>query len=139
MIGKTTLSVVGALLLLAASAAPAGALSCEHRVISQGDVRARVAALCGAPIDVSQRRISVPLAVTFSPVVAPVRVPTATVVGQWHRRYARLAPTLVTVEIEVEEWVYDFGRNRLMQRIVFRDGRVVRIDSLGYGSGPPAP
>jgi hypothetical protein len=33
----------------------------------------------------------------------------------------------------VEVWIYNFGPNKLMQRIRFEDGVVVRIESLGYG------
>lgn len=35
----------------------------------------------------------------------------------------------------VEEWIYNFGPNEFMQAINFdRDGRVVSVISLGYGS-----
>lgn len=35
----------------------------------------------------------------------------------------------------VEEWVYNFGPNEFMQAIHFdRDGKVVSVTSLGYGS-----
>ncbi len=38
----------------------------------------------------------------------------------------------VTADIEV--WTYNFGPDRLMQRIQFdADGRVASIESLGYG------
>lgn len=36
-------------------------------------------------------------------------------------------------EIPVEVWTYNFGPSRLMQRIRFENGVVVRIESLGYG------
>jgi len=36
-------------------------------------------------------------------------------------------------EIPVEMWTYNFGPDRLMQRIRFENGVVVRIESLGYG------
>jgi uncharacterized protein DUF2845 len=32
-----------------------------------------------------------------------------------------------------EIWTYDFGPNKLMQRIRFRNGVVANIDSVGYG------
>jgi hypothetical protein len=37
------------------------------------------------------------------------------------------------VEVEVEEWVYNFGPRRFMYSIRFEDGQVTRIRSLGYG------
>jgi hypothetical protein len=36
-------------------------------------------------------------------------------------------------DLEEETWVYNFGPNRLMQRIRFRNGVVADIDSVGYG------
>lgn len=39
---------------------------------------------------------------------------------------------------DVEIWTYNFGPNRLLQRLRFRDGRLVDISSDGYGfSGQP--
>jgi hypothetical protein len=39
----------------------------------------------------------------------------------------------ITVEVQVEVWIYNFGPDRLMQRIRFEDGVVVRIESIGFG------
>jgi len=36
-------------------------------------------------------------------------------------------------DVDEEIWVYNFGPNRLMQRIRFRNGIVASIDSVGYG------
>jgi Protein of unknown function (DUF2845) len=36
-------------------------------------------------------------------------------------------------DVQFEIWVYNFGPNKLMQRIRFRDGKVIGIDSVGYG------
>jgi Protein of unknown function (DUF2845) len=36
-------------------------------------------------------------------------------------------------DVEEEIWVYNFGPNKLMQRIRFRNGVVASIDSVGYG------
>ncbi len=36
-------------------------------------------------------------------------------------------------DVDEEIWTYNFGPNRLMQRIRFRDGKVAKIDSVGYG------
>ena len=37
------------------------------------------------------------------------------------------------IEIPVEVWIYNLGADKLMQQIRFEDGKVVDIDSLGYG------
>jgi hypothetical protein len=36
-------------------------------------------------------------------------------------------------DVEEEIWIYNFGRNKLMQRIRFRNGIVANIGSVGYG------
>ena len=35
--------------------------------------------------------------------------------------------------IEIEEWTYDFGSNRFIQKVTFVNGIAVDITSLGYG------
>jgi hypothetical protein len=48
-----------------------------------------------------------------------------------HSRYKRIRGS----RLYVEEWVYNFGPNEFMQAINFdRDGRVLSVTSLGYGS-----
>ncbi|MGO9804893.1 MAG: DUF2845 domain-containing protein [Steroidobacteraceae bacterium] len=43
-------------------------------------------------------------------------------------------PTQVVASAEDEElWIYNFGPNRLMQRIRFRNGVVAGIETIGYG------
>ena len=36
--------------------------------------------------------------------------------------------------VDVESWTYDFGPNRFMRRVIFEDGQVVRIETLGRGT-----
>ncbi|NOY94534.1 MAG: DUF2845 domain-containing protein [Deltaproteobacteria bacterium] len=35
--------------------------------------------------------------------------------------------------VEVETWIFNFGPSRLMRRVIFRDGRVVRVETLRPG------
>ncbi|MES1207075.1 MAG: DUF2845 domain-containing protein [Pseudomonadota bacterium] len=42
-----------------------------------------------------------------------------------------------TVEIPVEEWTYDFGRNRFVQFLRFENGRLISLWNGGKGSGDP--
>lgn len=37
------------------------------------------------------------------------------------------------IDIVVEEWFYDFGRNRFQQLLRFENGKLVDINELGYG------
>ena len=37
------------------------------------------------------------------------------------------------IEIPVESWIYNFGPNKLMRRVIFEGGIVTEIETLGYG------
>ena len=37
------------------------------------------------------------------------------------------------IEVPIEAWIYNFGPNKLMRRVVFEAGVVVDIETLGYG------
>lgn len=37
------------------------------------------------------------------------------------------------ITVDVEEWVYDFGRRRFQQYLKFENGRLKEIKDLGYG------
>jgi hypothetical protein len=41
---------------------------------------------------------------------------------------------VVTVSVTLTEWIYDFGPTRFMRGLVFEDGRLRVIDTLGYGT-----
>ena len=86
---------------------------CAERIISTGSTRAEVAGLCGDPAQIERKSI-------FNTVSAGVPGPTGLTAGS-------------SVEIQVELWTYNFGPNKLMQRVRFEDGVVVHIESLGYG------
>ncbi|MEY4590131.1 MAG: hypothetical protein RL497_2207 [Pseudomonadota bacterium] len=39
-----------------------------------------------------------------------------------------------TIEVVVDEWIYNFGPTRFMQLLVFEDGRLKEIKDLGRGN-----
>lgn len=49
-----------------------------------------------------------------------------------HHREVELRHETVR-EIQIEEWIYNFGPRRLIQKVTFIDGIAVRIESQGYG------
>ena len=77
-------------------------MRCGSKLITEGVSQAKVAALCGQPVQV-------------------VHPPA----------YDGVAPGASDVEEEI--WIYNFGPNRLMRRIRFRNGIVATIGSVGYG------
>ncbi len=99
-----------ALLACIIPAVAAATLRCGQSVISEGATSAEVSAKCGAPAQVDHRTQSQFAAVNNRGLV-----------------------TGTSDESPIEVWTYNFGPNRLMQRIWFSDGRVTMIESLGYG------
>jgi len=106
---------IGIMVLAVMAASPAFAsMRCGSRLIDDGASRSEVAAKCGEPEEVVTLR-----SVFRRPVV-------------WS--YGR--PYFVGedfMEIPVESWIYNFGPNKLMRRVIFEGGYVVEIETLGYG------
>lgn len=82
------------------------------RIASIGDRSWEVRGACGAP-DQADRRV----------VVRTLRERTPD--------YALVAA--VTVSVTIDEWVYDDGPARLIRIFTFEDGRLVRIQTRGFG------
>src|SRR3954470_23789588 len=97
------------------TAAPSFAsVRCGSKIIVEGSTRSEVAAKCGEPDEVVTQH-----SVFRRPVI-----------------WTRGRPYFIGqdyIEIPVESWVYNFGPNKLMQRLRFEDGVVVQIETLGYG------
>jgi hypothetical protein len=107
------LLTLGALAFLPALAA-ANNIRCGDRIITIGTTRAEVSALCGQPAQVDHGTV-------YNNAGVVVRGSTG-VVG------------VSGVSGDIEVWTYNFGPDRLMQRIRFdANGTVVAIESLGYG------
>ncbi len=104
------------LALGALGASSARAMSCQNRLVTVGDAPARVRALCGEPASLTAR----------------VEQRSVTV----HRRAASgvIVSETISVTVTVERWVYDFGPQRFMRELVFEDGRLLAIHTLGYGT-----
>jgi Protein of unknown function (DUF2845) len=121
------------LALIACFPLSAGAQSfrCGEKLVSEGTTQAEVAARCGQPAYIEHRAIyGESGAAGGPPPVKPIGGPAP--------GYPSAVPpgtaTRSATEIPVEVWTYNFGPNRLMQRIRFENGVVVQIESLGYGS-----
>lgn len=111
---KRTAAVV-ILGLLACS--PAFAFRCGNKLVAKGDSRSEVAAKCGEPTEVTSQR-----SVYRRPVI-------------WsHGRPYYIGEDFI--EIPVESWIYNLGPNKFMRRVIFEDGIVAEIETLGYGYNP---
>jgi Protein of unknown function (DUF2845) len=102
---------VAVAVLAGALAAPAHALRCDSRVIARGDYAAKVLHYCGEPEYVQSRVVRRALFGHFGPAL------TSGLAG----------------DVQVEEWTYNFGPNKLMPILELENGIVTRIRYLGYG------
>jgi hypothetical protein len=93
--------------LLGLAPSLAMAIRCGSQIIDKGTSSAEVAAFCGNPTQVNNRG-----------------------------GYIGAEPDSGDPH-QIEIWTYNFGPNMLMERIEFRDGVVVEIQSLGYGFNEP--
>lgn len=109
--------VVAALLAttLFAGASTAHAMRCGTRLVAVGDPAARVRSLCGDPTEVNERVIERSREVFV-------------------RRNGVLVGERVAVSVVVQEWIYDLGPQQLMRQFLFEDGRLVQMNTLGYGT-----
>lgn len=101
---------------LALDASSAEAMSCQNRLVIVGDPMVRVLDLCGDPSTVTERVVHR---------------------TQQVQRYVApgvIVTDVVTVSVTLTEWVYDFGPTRFMRGLVFEDGTLRVIDTLGYGT-----
>jgi hypothetical protein len=108
-----TAGVLAAGVLFASGSA--SAMSCSNRLVTVGDSATYVRSICGEPTAVSVRTES--------------RTDFAS--APWGRGVVGSA---YTVTVQIETWVYDFGRRRFMEELTIESGIVRSIRALGYGT-----
>jgi hypothetical protein len=108
--------------LFSLSEAQADSLRCGSKLVASGDSMYAVESRCGAPVDKQHRT---ELRTENIWIQAPCRVPGQANCGQMIQR---------SVEVTIDEWLYDFGPQRFMQRVVFEQGRLVSVIAGDYGT-----
>jgi hypothetical protein len=98
--------------LVCLSTVPAWALRCGNRLVSFGEIQNVVLYKCGAP-DTTERRVTYRVEPDYDAFGVP--------------------RTAVYIPVVIDVWVYNFGPRRFMQELSFEDGRLINIQSLGYG------
>jgi hypothetical protein len=88
------------------------ALRCGSQIVSPGDPRWEVREKCGKPAWIEERT---------EEHVQETRKGT-------HRRF-----------IHTEEWIYNFGPSEFIRVLLFNDGKLINIETRGYGFSPDAP
>ncbi|MEM8817064.1 MAG: DUF2845 domain-containing protein [Pseudomonadota bacterium] len=95
----------------------AHALRCGNKLVRDGMHEAEVLAICGEPT--LRRDIGHALR--------------GGGIRQGHAGYRYRLPGRFLSEVIVTEYVYNFGPRRLMRRLVFEGGLLVKIERIGYG------
>ena len=122
----TSFSRILALVACLPLSAMAGSLRCGEKLITDGMSQAEVSARCGQPTQIEHQTNYGEAATAVSPAAPPIgTLPPAGLMGPIGGRSGS--------ETAVEIWTYNFGPNRLMERIRFENGVVIKIESLGYG------
>jgi uncharacterized protein DUF2845 len=98
--------------VLGGAPGPVWALDCGGRLVSEGQALWEVQAICGEPTQVDD---------TVEIVLRPVYDVFGRVVDYF------------PVEVPKSVWTYNFGPSRLVYRLTFREGKVVHIETGGYG------
>jgi hypothetical protein len=111
-----------ALSVFAVSEAQAGdGMRCGNKLIGRGDLMYEVESRCGTPNDKQHR---VETRTVRSWISTPCQVPGQSNCGQMVERQ---------VEVAIDEWLYDFGPDRLIQHLIFEQGRLAVVNSGSYG------
>jgi hypothetical protein len=93
------------------------AFSCDGRFVSIGASMDEVLNKCGEPSD------------------SESSYETKRQAGTWRSNYTgNVYPTNIYSSVRIDRWLYNFGRNRFMQLLIFENGSLVAIRSAGYGN-----
>jgi hypothetical protein len=109
------------LIAFAATVAPGAALRaddtlrCGSRLVSTGDGKDKVRALCGEPSDIA-----------FAGTIGRRSIP-----GYGPYDYSYIGPAWV--ELPVEIWTYNLGSGKLLRKLRFVGDELVEIRTDGYG------
>ena len=119
--------VVGCLLasgILFTNFAVAG-IRCGTQVVNEGDSSQYVEKVCGSPELKQQRSVVVTRGVEGNTSVSN---------GRRYRLSQNIEQYLeYSEQVIIDEWEYNFGPNRLKQKVTFENGRITSIESAGYG------
>ncbi|GHH02564.1 DUF2845 domain-containing protein [Comamonas sp. JC664] len=112
---------LGLTLALAMAGAPlaaeAASLRCGQALVADGALKAEVLAKCGEPAAKDFRTVT-----DSAGSVTP------------DHRTGGVTTERRSVTREYEDWTYNFGPRRFLQVVTFENGRLIDVQSAGYGS-----
>lgn len=117
----------GILFLISAPAAADNSFRCGSNLVSVGDSKYQVRAKCGAPSYKEVRREKKIKRDLYRDLFPPP--------GYQGRREQEKyrEPLLVEEYVDIEEWTYNRGPNSLITTLTFENGKLVDVDTDGYG------
>lgn len=116
-------AVSSVLLLSMLAAGPAHAFRCKSKIVRDGMHEQQVLAICGEP---TTRR-------TLGYAVRSLNYGWREVRAGGFDQHRFPGYAQLSEEVIVTEYVYNFGPRKLMRRLVFEGGVLVRIETIGYG------
>lgn len=112
--------------IFTASASSALAMRCGVSLVVEGQSKFDVLQRCGEPAYRDSR-------VEYRPVQPNLQIPRPLNSPDAYFPYNSNYPYPATREVVIEEWVYNFGSTQLMPSLLFENGRLITIRTLGYG------
>jgi hypothetical protein len=120
-------------ILLCLFAQTSFAFRCGNNLVSNGDTQYEVKDICGEPSDISKRSVYMTYTKSgYEPCLEP-NIRLSRIAGSNDLVCIVGAEEQIAKEVQIEEWLYDLGTTRLMRRVTFENGKVVKIESLGRG------
>jgi len=120
---KHSISIALITMVLLLTSTSAFGFRCGRKIVSENMHEAQVIRACGSPttsrhIGYAVRGVYLPVRRTVSPGMTVEHFP----------GYGRFVE-----EVELTEYVYNFGPRKLMRRLIFEGGVLVKIETIGYG------
>jgi|LQYC01.1.fsa_nt_gi hypothetical protein len=100
-------------------AAPTDACRCGNKLVSTGDTKSEILASCGPPTWAEER--------------TEERIERTHGDDYYDDRGVLRQPFYSKVQVNVDEWFYNFGPNQFIQIFKFENGRLVSIENGNYG------
>jgi len=122
-INRHQIFIATASLTLLLMSPSAFAFRCGQKLVKENMHEVQVREICGAPA--SARDIGVTTRSTYIPVR---RSPSSGITTERFPGYGHFVE-----EVVMTEYVYNFGPRKLMRRLVFEGGILVKIEKIGYG------
>jgi len=123
---KSRIPLLVATALTASVANAADSMRCGNRVVAEGDPKVKVAELCGKPTSTETRTV-------YRSGIPRQQFSIDAASTQSVSQRELLIHDRSHVEVEVDVWVYNRGRSRLLREVVFENSRVIEVNVLGRG------